>query len=311
MAGTLGGGRKTMVHVAIAFLVLLANSAVRGFHIVFTGPSAVEVQLIAAKLALRSGGGDTACTLIRPSGDGEVRQCLSLMYGRDFAADYFDDGGKKAGDRETEVLLPDFASDGESIGAALATADSIVIACEEQGVDESYVDTLLSNSPRVEKVALLSRHGGKLRSLEESLRGKCDRLSQDVAFSVVRAGLLVGGGPGPDPDEQGEEWGLSRYFYDTKLDLQDAQITQAMDRFTLGARVAAGDPHKAPNFFSRMMAGSSFEPRDGDTGRIAAAHALLAALRRDGEGGVDISISTEKAERPLSFDEWDMLLNEF
>ena len=295
-----------MVKVAIAFLLLLVNGAVNGFHIVFTGPSAVEVQLIAAKLALRSGAGGTRCTLIRPSGDGEVRQCLSLMYGRDVAADYFGDS-----DLETDLPLPDFASSGESIGVALSTADSIVIACEEQGVDESYVDTLLSNSPRVEKVALLSRHGGKLRSLEESLRRKCDGLNRGVAFSVVRAGLLVGGGPGPDPDAQGEEWGLSKYYYDTKYDLQDAQITQAMDKFTLGARVAAGDPHKAPNFFSKMMAGSSFEPRDGDTGRIAAAHALLAALRRDGEGGVDISISTDKAETPLSFDEWDKLLSAF
>lgn len=300
-----------MVEVAIAFFLLLVNSAVHGLHVVFAGPSAVEVQLIAAKLALGSGADDTRCTLIRPSGDGEIRQCLSLMYGRDVAADYFGDGGEKPDDREADLLLPDFASSGESIGAALSTADSIVIACEEQGVDESYVETLLSNSPKVEKVALLSRHGGKLRSLEESLRRKCDGLNRDVAFSVVRAGTLVGGGPGPGSDAQGEEWGLSKYYYDTKYDLQDAQITQAMDKFTLGARVVAGDPHGAPNFFSRMMAGSSFEPRDGDTGRIAAAHALLAALRRDDKGGVDISISTDKAEKPLSFDEWDTLLNGF
>jgi len=294
---------KTFVGFILAFLPHLVERAV-AFHHVFTGTGALEVQLIAAKLALKVG--DT-CTVIGQSDLGQRKKCIALMYGAAFAEIYSNDGNV-----EQTMPIPEFASDGESIGVALSKADGIIVVCEDQGVDDQFVDTLLSNSPKIEKFALLSRQGGKFKTMENSIRKKCEALAttsgQNVACSILRAGNLVGGGPGGDVEKQGgEEFGLAKYFYDTKFELSDAMITMSMDKFTLGAKVVAGDPFKAPNFFSKMMSSNSFEPRDGDTGRIAAAHALLAAVRKTGDG-VDVSISTEKREKPLSFEEWDELL---
>lgn len=303
---------RQFVKVAILLIVTspptCMSNVEAAFHHVFTGTGALEVQLIAAKLALKSG--DT-CSIIGPSDSNHIKKCIALMYGEEAGRNYDDEVETEQNVYENSGM-PKFVSDGDSIGQALATADGIIIVCEEKGVDDNFVDTLLSNTPNIKHLALLSRHGGKFKSMEDSIRKKCEELSapsgNDVAFSILRAGNLVGGGPGGDVEKQGgEEWGLSKYFYDTKYDLSDAMITMSMDKFTLGARVTPGDPFKGPNFFSKMMSNSSFEPRDGDTGRTAAAHALLAAVRRAGDG-VDVSISTEKSDKPPSSEEWDVLL---
>jgi len=272
---------------------------------VFTGTGAIEVQLIAAKLALKAG--DT-CTIIGQSKPSQVKKSISLMYGADVAKRYGDDEIKQ------QLPMPEFASDGNSTGLALSKADTIIIVCEDQGVEDRFIDTLLCNSPKLKKLALLSTQGSKFKVMEDSIRAKCNKLGTNpdaaVVFSVLRAGILVGGGPGGDVDKQGEEWGLSKYFYDNKFDISDAMNTMARDKFTMGVKVTAGDPFKSPNFFSKMMASNSFEPRDGDTGRVAAAHALLAAVRKPGDG-VDVSISTAKGDRPLSFQEWDELMCQY
>ncbi len=285
-------------------LVCFPFKNVQAFHHVFTGTGALEVQLIAAKLALKSG--DT-CSIICPPNPDRIKKCIALMYGQE--------AGKKYSDydesRNSEISiygLPEFACDGDSIGAALDKADGIIIACEDQGVDDNYVDALLSSAKNIKHLALLSRHGGKLKAMETSILKKCEEPDEPIPFSILRAGNLVGGGPGGELAKQrGEEWGLSKYFYDTKYDLVDATITMSMDKFTLGAKVTPGDPFKGPNFFSKVMAGNSFEPRNGDTGRIAAAQALITAVRRDGSG-VDVSISTKKGEEPPSLEEWNTLL---
>lgn len=291
------------------FLVVISNlilSETAAFHHVFTGTGAIEVQLIAAKLALKAG--DT-CTIIGQNDSSQTKKCVALMYGADTAGRY----GKE--DTEQQLPMPEFASDGNSTGLALSKADSIIIVCEDQGVEDRFIDTLLDNSPKLKKLVLLSTQGGKFRAMENSIRAKCEKLGTNpdsaVVFSVLRAGILVGGGPGGDIEKQdGEEWGLSKYFYDNKFDLSDAMNTMSMDKFTMGVKITTGDPFKAPNFFSKMMASNSFEPRDGDTGRVAAAHALLAAVRKPGDG-VDVSISTAKGNRPLSFEEWDTLISRY
>lgn len=296
---------STLAIVLFIIAINISSNPTTAFHHVFAGTGALEVQLIAAKLALKAG--DT-CSIVGPADEGSIKKCLALMYGLEVARTYGEDGG------ESMQRLPEFVSDGDAIGRSLAKADYISILCEDKGVDDDFVNTLLSNAPKVQHVVLLSKHGGKLKSTEDSIRNKCIELSKDssgssnanVCYSVIRAGTLVGGGPGPEK-ENGEEWGLSKYFYDTKYDLSDAMITQSMDKFTMGARVTPGDPFKAPNFFAKMMSNSSFEPRDGDTGRTAAAQAVLAALRRV-DGGVDVSISTEKAKSPPSDDDWNSLL---
>ncbi len=290
----------------LSILTLMSSNAL-SFHHVFTGTGALEVQLIAAKLALKSG--DT-CSIICPGNRDQIKKCVALMYGQQAGRGYDSASVPEKGCNESGAM-PEFVSDADSISLALEKADDIIIVCEEKGVDDKFVDTLLSNTPKIKHLALLSKHGGKLKSIEDAIKKKCEKLStssgRDVAFSVLRAGILVGGGPGGDVETQGEEWGLSKYFYDTKYDLSDAMITMSTDKFTLGAKVTPGDPFSGPNFFSKIMASNSFEPRDGDTGRIAAAQALLAAVRRPGKG-VDVSISTAKGETPPSSEEWDDLL---
>lgn len=293
------------------FLVVISNIVLpetAAFHHVFTGTGALEVQLIAAKLALKAG--DT-CTIIGQGGSSQMKKCIALMYGAD-AANSYAEGGTEA---EQQMPMPEFASDGDSTGLALSKADGIILVCEDQGVEDIFIDTLLNNSPKLKNLALLSTQGGKFKAMENSIRTKCEELGtspgQAIAFSVLRAGILVGGGPGGDVEKQvGEEWGLSKYYYDNKFDLTDAMTTMSMDKFTMGVKVTPGDPFKGPNFFSKIMASNSFEPRDGDTGRVAAAHALLAAVRRPGDG-VDVSISTAKGDKPLSFEEWDVLLSQY
>lgn len=297
-------GPKTLF---LLLIITISWNQATAFHHVFAGTGGLEVQLIAAKRAIKAG--DT-CSIVGPSDTSSVKKCIALMYGQDTARSYPDAADADDGTRQ---VMPEFVSDGNAIGRSLAKADYISIVCEDKGVDDKFVDTLLSNAPKIQHVALLSKHGGVFKSLEESIRKKCAELSKspegsndhDVFYSIIRAGTLVGGGPGI---VEGEEWGLSKFFYDTKYDLNDAMITQSMDKFTMGARVTSGDPFKAPNFFAKMMSKNSFEPRDSDTGRTAAAQALLAALRRV-DGGVDVSISTEKAKSPPSNEEWDSLLD--
>jgi len=80
------------------------------------------------------------------------------------------------------------------------------------------------------------------------------------------------------------------------------------DKFTLGAKVTAGDPFSfRGGFLGRIASGQSFEPSDTDTGRTAAAAALLAAVRR--EAGVDVSLSTLKGEIPPSPEEWEAMFD--
>jgi hypothetical protein len=288
-------------------------------HHVFAGTGGLEVQLIAAKLAIKSG--DT-CSIIGPSDDNYVKKCMALMYGQKVAADNNnDDSANGKGDNNINAVeMPEFVSDGDDIGESLAKADNVILVCEDKAFDDNFIDILLSNAPKARHLALLSRQGGKLKLMENSVRNKCKQLStapdaeaeaRDVAFSVVRAGILVGGGPGGDVEgvQGGEEWGLSKHFYDTKFELSEAMNIMAMDKFTMGVKVTPGDPFKGPNFFSKVVSGNSFEARDGDTSRTAAAQALLAAARRRGDNaGVDVSISTEKGTVPPTAKEWDALL---
>jgi hypothetical protein len=60
--------------------------------------------------------------------------------------------------------------------------------------------------------------------------------------------------------------------------------------------------------FAKIKSKNSFDPADTDTGRIAAAQSLLVAIQM--EDGIDISLSTEKAEMPPTVEEWvDILTN--
>jgi hypothetical protein len=286
-----------MAAILVLLSLLTAGKATSAFHHVIVGRGALEVQLIAAKLADRSG--DT-CAIITSSDENYIRNCRNLMYGRknDPNNDDDDDDDYNAGAKG-----PIFVSDSQSIGNELDKADGLIIVCEDEAFDG--VDMMMDNSPNIRHVAVLSKMGGGLRKMEESFQSKC--LMNNVALSIVRAGILKGGGPG-NVDVEGPDLGLSKFYYDSNYELGSAMVTMASDKFTLGARVTPGDPFKPPNMFAKIKSKNSFDPADTDTGRIAAAQSLLVAIQM--EDGIDISLSTEKAEMPPTVEEWvDILTN--
>jgi len=275
-----------MIRLAIwiAFtLVVCGRLGVDAFGIVIYGTGAQEMKLIVGKLAVKSG---DDCSIIFPSDDRLKLKSRNIMYGRDHDAE--------------SAANPAFVSTGEEIGGALETADGLIITCDEKaGVEEKFLDTLLANSPKLQHICLLSQMGGRLCTTEDLLKTKCTLA--DIKLSIIRAGTLKGGGPG---GVDGSEFGLSKYFDDTIFDLLEARNSMAFDKFSLGARVTAGDPFPAA---AKLFSSSSFEPSDTTTSRTVAAQALLTAIKRD--DGIDISLSSEKGKTPPTPEEWVDLLS--
>jgi len=294
----------TSISILVFLLLSFSTTTTHAFHHVIAATGALEVQLITAKLAIKAG--DT-CALIGSSEKSHVRTCRALMYGSANAKkfDYTTDLSTVSA---TNPLS--FVTEGVSIAASLSGADYLHLICEDKALGDSMVGSLLSSAPNVKHVSLLSKMGGGFRGMEQVAQDICNE--RNVPFTVVRAGVLKGGGPGDpkdkDSEEKEEEWGLSKFFYDTNFDLPSAMNTMAFDRFTLGAKVTPGDPFKKPGkFFAGFSSNISFEPSNTDTGRIAAAQALLASVQR--ENGIDISLSTEKGKVPPSLEEWKLLLD--
>jgi len=301
--------------------ILIATEA--AFHHVFTGTGAIEVQLIAAKLAIRAG--DT-CSLVGPSDTSHVNSCRALMYGKKAAKEFILTSTTSG----TTSLA--FVTEGEDIAAALKMADYVHLVCDDKALGDSMVGSILESAPDVKHVALVSKMGGKFKGLEGVVKDICNK--RDVPCSVLRTGVYKGGGPGEvyvgednklrddtaadadadvvaadeaSDEKEAVEYGLSRFFYDTNFDLPDAMNTMAFDKYTLGVKITPGDQFKTPGkLWQQFSASSSFEPSDTDTGRIAAAQAMLAVVGR-GEG-VDVSLSTQKGTAPPSFEEWETML---
>ena len=93
-------------------------------------------------------------------------------------------------------------------------------------------------------------------------RTACD--AKGVELSIVRAGALKGGGPGRE--ELDTELGLSKIYYNSIFELQQAMVTMAHDKFTLGAHVVAGDVPMA-NGLQQTMNKASFEPKPDESNR--------------------------------------------
>jgi len=278
---------RISIWIAVTILVVICDRlAVVGvaaaFDLVIVGPGAQEVKLIAGKLAVKSG---DRCSIITPPDEKFIQKSRTLMYGKDR-------------DAESDAA-PAFVSTGEEIGDALETAKGIIITCEKEAMEEKLLTTLLDNAPKVQHICLLSMMGGRLRTAEDLLKTKCS--AADIQLSIIRAGTLKGGGPG---NVEGSEFGLNKYFDATIFDLLEARNSMSFDKFTLGARVTAGDPFQAA---ASLFSSSSFEPSDTTTSRTVAAQALLIAIKRD--TGIDISLSSEKGNTPPTPEEWSDLLS--
>ena len=215
----------------------------------------------------------------------------------------------------------------EGLGEALATAEAMIVCCDVKTgpITTKFADAIFNSAPNLKHCALLSSMGGgkggglfakSLAPAEAALGAAAARSGCPV--SIVRAGVLKGGGPGnllakpEDREAYGladdvPDFGLSQHFYDNLFELQEAMATMAHDKFGLGAAVVQGDPYTLPNPIQLAMTANDFDPRDIDTSRVSAAAALLAAVQREDAGEFTVSVAAAKAS-PTN-DEWLALLD--
>jgi len=236
------------------------------------------------------------------------------MYGVDYANEGVDQPGK---------AKP--ISNPEEMDDALQRADSVVLVATDEPVDGATLTTFLkyTNTKVLKKIVLLSKmgvtnnkngggfFGGGNRAWKESEKA-LQKIASDhhLDFSIVRAGVLKGGGPSVDNvgNSLHEESSLSKAYYNTILDVVEYKVTVAHDTFSLGAdstSVVAGDPHTMPNIMTQIGTKASFEPGLTDTNRCTAASAVVASLSLP---PLEISVGTAVGNELPTQEEWSTLL---
>jgi len=258
------------------------------------GPQNPELLLLTAKLAAKAGI-EASCICA----SGREEGCRRLMYGKDYV---------EAGVDQQGNAKP--ISSGEDIQDALQSAESLVMICYDDPLDEKSVNTLVNAAgDDLKKIVLLSKMGAskkktgffagsnELYESEQILKKTSER--KGLALSIVRAGILKGGGPGDEPDF---DYGLDQSFYNTRLDAVDASVTMAHDKYTLGAACSQGDTIELPNMMTLMGTKSSFDPCEYDSNRVAVAGAVVASILADKP--LEFSVSSASAVEPLSMEQW-------
>jgi hypothetical protein len=178
-------------------------------------------------------------------------------------------------------------------------------------LEASTFNTLLNSAGSdLGKIVLVSKMGvtkakggflgggkdARLLEAETAIRRICD--NKQLSLSVVRAGVLKGGGSG-DADS---DLGLSKSYYNSLIDSVEASVAMAHDKYTLGVECATGNPYELPNIFSILAQKSSFEPSPFETNRIVAASAAVAALLA--KEPLEFSVSSAKGQQLLGMAEW-------
>jgi len=294
--------------VVVGFSITSTSSPPCG-NVVLYGSTARELLFLTAKLAARAG---LETSYICAPGSEEVGR--RLMYGDNANVDDDNDDGIEDG-RTKGLARP--ISSGEDIMAALQATNSIIFLGYDQPIDESSYKTLLNSAgDKLTKVVLMSKMGvsrakggggfmfggggggdAKLLQSETDLRNLCR--TKNLDFSIIRAGNLKGGGPG---DDVGNGFGLDGCYYNTLLDIVEASVTMAHDRYTLGLDCRVGDTIDMPNMFAQMGSKSSFEACPYDTNRIVIAGGLVAAALYDKP--VEVTVSAQKGQVPPTLDAW-------
>lgn len=272
------------------------------------GPQSRELLLLTAKLAAQQGL-EASCICAPGTEEG----CRRLLYGSDYAEAGVDEPGK---------AKP--ISDSDDMGNALENANSLVLIGTDNPVEASTLETFLkySDEEKLQKLVLLSKmgvsgggggfFGGNKaeQSSEQAIAALAKQRNLD--FSIVRTGILKGGGPGLD--EEGntiQQVGLDRCYYNTIFDVVEFKVAMAHDKFSLGAdavSIVKGDPNKMPNMMTQMGTKTSFDPSPTDTNRIVAASAVVATLQ-EGMGPIEISVGTAAGRRLPTAGEWNDLLS--
>ena len=167
--------------------------------------------------------------------------------------------------------------------------------------------------------------------------------NKDMDLTIIRAGQLKGGGPGPNhrnPEHiQGvDDWGLSKRYYNSILNGVEARVTMAHDKYTLGLKssmskegkdgdgssitntaVTKGDTITMPNSFQLMQTKTStFDPLPYESNRIVVATGIVACLtggdfnkkKTNDNNVLEFSIGSASGKQPPTLDEWyDVLEN--
>mmetsp|Transcript_20146 Transcript_20146/g.51295 ORF Transcript_20146/g.51295 Transcript_20146/m.51295 type:complete len:304 (+) Transcript_20146:1-912(+) len=291
--------------IAVASSALLTRSPV----VVFGAGSSNELQLLTAKIASRAGHN----AAIYSPDDNTAKNWRRIMYGQEYAQEGADADGN------ARVIIGT-----NELGQSLASAKALCLVCDSAPMPEGTCKLLLENAPELDRVVLLSKMGvtrakpagpfgigGEDAALLENERTiKNELAKRDLDLSILRVGVLKGGGPGGEQGKfnQGDaEIGLARAYLDGIAELETYMTTQSYDRFTLGASCTAGDPIDLPNAFVRATNRGSFEPREFETSRIAAATAMVQAVSHPVP--VELSISASKSEVLPTEEEWTAMFN--
>ena len=279
----------------ISFAVLSGLTPVHGLTTIVYGSQSRELVLLTSKLAAREQ--VETYTICAP---GTEVGCRRLMYGAEYANAGIDEPGK---------AKP--ISDGGEMQACLQRATCLTLIGYDEPVEPATVNTLLNSAGAdLGKIVLISKMGvtkakggflgggkdAKLLEAETAIRRIC--ASKQLSLSVVRVGVLKGGGPG----DAENDLGLSKSYYNSLIDSVEASVTMAHDKYTLGVECATGDPYELPNIFSVLAQKSSFEPSPFETNRIVAASAAVAALLA--KEPLEFSVSSAKGQRLSGMTEW-------
>jgi len=273
--------------------LFLLPVVVTGLNTVLYGPAARELLLLTSKVAAREG--LDASFICAP---GTEDNCRRLMYGSE----------------SMNIDQPGHArpiSSGEAIQESLQKANCLIFVGYDAPIDAKSYSTLLdtTSADTLSKVVLLSKIGvtkaksgffggadAQLLESEQALRKICS--SRNLDLSIVRAGILKGGGAG----DEGNDFGLDRCYYNTLLDVREASVTMAHDKFTLGLDCRMGDCVELPNMFTQMGSKSSFEACAYEANRIVVAGGVVAAALHDQP--IEFTVSAEKAREPPTMDDW-------
>ncbi len=297
----------------VALFATVGAFAISGFNVaeafgtsVVYGPStsAIELVLLTSKLAAKEGQESFSIC-----GPGQESKYSRLMYG-----DLSKDSNDNDETNETDSVMATPISSADDMQNALSKANTLFLVCYDNAIEEKALSTLLDNAGSdLSKVVMLSKMGAtaggggffgggsKLLDSENVVRSQCKAKNLDL--SIVRAGVLKGGGPG-QPAEL--DYGLSKVYYNTLFELSEATCTMSHDRFTLGVDCTKGDSVEMPNPITLFGTKTSFDAYPYDTNRINAAMACVMAGKHDKP--VEFSVGAAKSESLPTVAEWEEIM---
>ena len=272
------------------------------------GPGSLELRLLTAKLAAKQGGEASVFAGDERSFQKDWRR---LMYGKAYA-----DAGIDA-----EGCARVLGSTGE-LGDCLASAQALVLVCDNKPLPEGIADTLFRNTgDDLKRIVMVSKMGitrakpagpfgiggedATIQASEAEVRKLSEARGVDV--SIVRVGTLKGGGPGNETAAAEQQVGLDIAYYNTLIQLDEYMCTAAYDKYTLGVELSKGDPIDLANPLLRAARKSDFSPFPDESSRVIAASAVVQALRHP--SAVELSVSSAKGETAPSPEEWEAAFN--